>query len=75
MSTHSDAYTTCLEVIQNQADHLIISAVGEVSAADIKKARSTALHEFVNHSYIEHGMTEDEADELHAMIDKEMSNV
>ena len=75
MSTHSDEYLTIEDTIKNHDKNVIIHSIIDISREEASTAANRALHEFVHHHYMEHGLCEDEANELHLLVDREVPSV
>ena len=75
MSTRSDEYYMIEDTIRNHDKNVIISSIADISNLEKSTAANRALHEFVTHHYMNHGLSEDEANDLHLLIDREVPHV
>lgn len=75
MSTHSDYYYLIKETIENHDKNVVIHSIAKVTHQESRAAANNALHAFIAHHYIEHDLSEDDAEELHALVDREVPYV
>ena len=67
MTDHSENYYQIIETISNpQINFMMIQPLPEQRQQAIKQV----LHEFVNHQYLAHELTEEEANDLHQYINE-----